>query len=159
VALIFSFLIHLGTTSSGINTSNYGIAQSSTPLRDLGVAIDNTSTNKLVFVRNGISNESIDPIVQGISQQSDMHGVEIHNVNDVDDLFDLCKQSVQGSSDCYAAVIFMSLNDTNVEYSIALDSHLTNQYGYGNYRTDDCKPNFPHLSVLVIISLLLFFRC
>lgn len=68
-----------------------------------------------------------------------MGSVEIHDVNDVNDLFDLCKQTLQGSSDCFAAVVFQSVNETNFEYSIALDGHLTGSYGYGDYRNDDSK--------------------
>ncbi|KAE8454159.1 hypothetical protein EG329_005084 [Mollisiaceae sp. DMI_Dod_QoI] len=138
VTLIFSFLIHLGASpSSNTDTSNYGIATSATPIRDLADAMDSVSMNKLVFIRNGISNDSIGPLVRGISEQSGMHSVEIHNVNDTNDLLDLCKQSLQGSSDCYAAVIFLSFNETNVDYSIALDESITDSFSYGNYHTDD----------------------
>ena len=151
MALIFSFLIHLGGSSPGNDNSNYGIATSSTPLRDLKKAIDDTSVNKLVFVRNGFPSDSIDPIIQSISQQPGMSTVDIHNVDDVDDLFDLCRQSLQGTSDCFAAVIFTSFNDTNVEYGIALDSSLTGSYGYGDFRTDNCK----YLTSLANYSLLL----
>lgn len=136
VALIFAELIHLGTTSSGIDNNKYGIASSATPVRDLADTMHATSKNKLVFIRSGISNDSIGPIVQGISGLPGMHDVEIHNTNDVNDLFNLCKQSTKGASNCFAAVIFLSMNDTNVDYSIALDSSITG-YSYGDYRTDD----------------------
>lgn len=99
--------------------------------------MNGVSLNKIVFVRNNVANDSFMDVVQGISKQPGMDAVDIHHIEDVNGLFDLCKQSIRGASDCYAAVIFLSFNDTNVEYSIALDGSITGSYTYGNYHTDD----------------------
>ena len=42
----------------------------------------------------------------------------------MDDLFDICPQSLWGISDCFAAVIFTAFNDTNVEYTLAIDGQF-----------------------------------
>ncbi len=135
VTLIFCFLKHIDATGGNLNDpSNFGIASSSTPIRDLGDAISSTTTRRLVFVRNGISNATLGPIIEGVLGQPGMEGVEGFSVDDPDDLFDLCKQSLQGSSDCFAAILFSSFNETTVEYSIAMDESLSDN-AYGDFRT------------------------
>lgn len=53
----------------------------------------------------------------------------------MNDLFSLCRQSLWGTSDCFAAVIFTAANSTNVEYSISLDSKVSEGFDYGtDYR-------------------------
>lgn len=54
---------------------------------------------------------------------------------DANNLFTLCKQSIWGSSNCFAAVIFHSYNDTNIEYVIALDADISSAYD-NSLRTD-----------------------
>jgi ATP-binding cassette subfamily A (ABC1) protein 3 len=91
----------------------------------------------LVFVRNGISNDTYIPVYDGIRQQTGMQDVDLYSVDDPNDLFELCKQSLQGSSNCFAAVVFTLSNTTNVDYAIALDKSIIGSYSYGNYRTGD----------------------
>jgi hypothetical protein len=138
VAIIFSFLKHINTSgSSYTDTSNYGIANSSTPVKGIGEAIALSSSQKLVFVRNGISNGTLAPIIEGILEAPGMQNIESYSIDDPNDLFDLCRQSLQGYSDCFAAVIFTSSNDTNVEYIIALDGSVSNANGYGDWKTGE----------------------
>ncbi|PVH82385.1 hypothetical protein DL98DRAFT_619648, partial [Cadophora sp. DSE1049] len=136
VTLIFSFLIHLNDTSSS-SSSNYGISKVSHPVRSLADAIHTSPSRKLVFVKNGLSNDSLDPIIAGVLREPGLEDVDSMVFNDPNALFDVCKQSTSGSSDCFAAVIFTALNETNVDYSIAVDSHLAEVYEYGDYRKDD----------------------
>jgi ATP-binding cassette, subfamily A (ABC1), member 3 len=138
VTLIFCFLRHVGITSNySLNISTFGIANSSTPIKDLGTAINATPNRRLVFVRNGISNAILSPVIDGILNEPGMKGVEGISVDDPDDLFELCKQSLAGASDCYAAVLFSSFNDTTVEYSIAMDESTLavpqSNDGYGDH--------------------------
>lgn len=136
LTIVLCELIHLNA-SSPYNTIDTGaIANSATPIKDLDVALKSSPSQKLVFVRNGISNETFASIVNGIIQQPGMQGLGPHVIDDPNDLYDLCKQSLQGTSNCFAAVIFISFNETNVEYSIALDSHLTNDYSTKSYTED-----------------------
>lgn len=53
-----------------------------------------------------------------------MKGFDIQVTDDVDDLYDLCPQTLWGSSNCFAAVIFTTFNDTDVAYSITLDGQF-----------------------------------
>jgi ATP-binding cassette subfamily A (ABC1) protein 3 len=141
VTLIFCFLKHIDLTGvdSSHDTSNFGIATSSTPIRDLGDAIKSAPTQRLVFVRNGISNTTLGPIIEGVLSQPGMEGVEGLSVDDPNDLFQLCRQSLTGSSNCFAAVLFSTFNETIVEYSIALDESIEDNPGsrYGDYHTAD----------------------
>jgi ATP-binding cassette subfamily A (ABC1) protein 3 len=145
VTLIFCFLKHVRViSSSSIDPSIFGIANSSTPIGTLGAAINASPNRKLVFVRNGISNATLGPIIGGILNDPGMKGVEGFSVDDPNDLFELCRQSLAGSSDCYAAVLFSSFNDTTVEYSIAMDestlSLSKSNGGYGDH-TPNSKLN------------------
>lgn len=90
-----------------------------------------------MLVRNGISNDSLGPIIEGIVQDPGMAKLDTQVIDDPDDLFTACHQSLQGESGCFAAVIFVSNNKTNMEYIIVLDDSLINGYSSGDYRTDD----------------------
>jgi len=141
VTLIFCFLKHVGLKQGySVNTSTFGIANSSTPIRDLGTAINATPNRRLVFVRNGVSNDTLDPVIGGILSGPGMKGVEGITVDDPDDLFELCRQSLAGASDCYAAVLFSTFNETTVEYSIAMDES-TLAYSGSNAGYGDHTPN------------------
>jgi len=138
VTIIFSELKHLGEHDSG-NGPDWAISQSSFPVKSLSDAMSDASKNKLVFVRNGVANETFSPVVDGILAQPGMNSKQNHVVDDANDLFDLCQQTTSGYSDCFAAVIFNAANDTTVEYSVALDNELLQGYGYGKVSTDDTK--------------------
>jgi len=140
VTLIFCFLKHIGVTGGySFDTSNYGIANTSTSIKDLGDAIISSPSWRLVFVRNGISNTTLGPIIEGVLNQPGMEGVDGLSVDDPNDLFDVCRQSLEGSSDCFAAIVFLSFNETTVDYSIGMDESIidNNNYEdiYGDFRT------------------------
>ncbi|KAN0095683.1 P-loop containing nucleoside triphosphate hydrolase protein [Hyaloscypha variabilis] len=69
-----------------------------------------------------------------------MKGVEGITVDDPDDLFDLCRQSLAGASDCFAAVLFSTFNETTVEYSIAMDesalAYSASNGGWGDHTSN-----------------------
>jgi ATP-binding cassette subfamily A (ABC1) protein 3 len=134
VTLIFCFLRHIGVTQGyKPDVASWGIATSSTPIKDLGTAINalpHDIGKRLVFVRNGISNTTLGPIIEGILNEPTMKGVEGLSVDDPSDLFTLCRQTLAGSSNCYAAVLFSSFNETNVEYTIAMDESALAYTGY-----------------------------
>lgn len=136
LTIILCELKHISVTSPGLDNSLNGISSTSYPIRDLADAISATSQRKLVFVRNGLANDSLALLVDGILQEPGMESVDTLVTDDPNELFGLCRQSIQGSSDCFAAVIFSSFNDTTVEYIIALDDSITNDYTSGDYRTD-----------------------
>ena len=136
LTLIFCFLKYLDA-SSPYKPGTGGIASTASQVKGLAEAINATQSRRLVFVRNGISNETLSPIINGIIQQPEMQQLDTHAVDDPNDLFDLCKQSLQGYSDCFAAVIFVSYNDTNVDYTIAFDNGVIGSGSDGNFATDD----------------------
>jgi hypothetical protein len=134
--IVLCELVHIDASSPYSSASTGEVAVSPSPIKDLDTAIKAASSNRLVFVRNGIPSGSLDPIINGIIQEPAMKGLDTHVTDDPDDLFALCKQSLQGHSDCFAAVIFISFNETNVEYSIALDHALANAYSSGSANKD-----------------------
>ncbi|THV46424.1 hypothetical protein BGAL_0387g00030 [Botrytis galanthina] len=97
-----------------------GIADSSQQIKSLKEALDGVPLKKLVLCRNGFNgtelNSIIETAVQGLSLDRWVA------IDDVDDLYYNCLQSRTGMSNCFAAVIFTSINATNVDYIIATDS-------------------------------------
>jgi ATP-binding cassette subfamily A (ABC1) protein 3 len=138
VTIIFCELKHLDEVSTSSSTELVGISTTAYPVRDLADAILATpSQQKLVFVLNGISNDTLGPIIDGILHQpgtADLNAIVTDNAMD---LFGLCNESLFGKSNCFAAVIFTSFNSTNVEYIIALDENLVAGFSAGDYRLDD----------------------
>lgn len=134
VTLVFCLLRDVGTTEiASSHVSDFGIPSSTFPVRDLADAIKATPSQKLVFVRNGISSSEIDPAITGII--SELQGIKIYTVDDPNDLFKLCKQSLAGNSDCFAAIIFQSSNETTLEYVIAVDQSQGDSAELGDWRT------------------------
>ena len=61
--------------------------------------------------------------------------MDVKIIDNTEGLAATCKQTLKGRSDCYGAVIFATFNDTNVDYSIVLDSEFNdNSGGWGNWR-------------------------
>lgn len=137
VTLVFSFLIHLNAISDSYDDTDYGIAKTSTPVISLGKAITSAPASRVVFVRNGIPHESLDPIVNGVLGQPEMAGIDAIYTEEPNDIFKSCKQTTYGSSDCFAAVVFTNFNETSVDYIIAVDQKLASGYGFGDYHTGD----------------------
>ena len=138
LTVIFCELKHIAATSSSLDDFNLnGISNTSYPIKDLADAALATSQHKLIIIRNGISNDSLGPVIEGILQEPGMTKLDTQVADDPNDLFTLCHQSIQGNSDCFAAIIFTSFNETNAEYIIALDDSVANDYTVGDYRTDD----------------------
>ena len=140
LTIIFCELKHIQASSSSYGNLN-GISKVSYPIKDLVDAATATSTHRLVFVRNGISNDSLGPVIEGILQQPGMDKLDTQVTDNPDDLFEMCHQTLQGTSECFAAVIFTSFNETNVEYIIAIDDNVASDfsggdYSRGDYRTD-----------------------
>ncbi|CAG8951276.1 hypothetical protein HYFRA_00008025 [Hymenoscyphus fraxineus] len=139
--LVFVLLKHIGDTDSyGYTKNDWGIANSTFPVKDLASAITASSSQKLIFVRNGLAVEEIDSTIKGVLGQPGMEAVPSHIVDNPNELFDLCKQSLQGHSDCFAAVIFQISNETTIEYTIAVDNSFVGSYdSYGSYQDDKSK--------------------
>jgi len=79
---------------------------------------------KLAFVLNGTSSAVVDPVVEGIRNLKGMEGMNLVRLEKTEELFDECKQSLVGRSECYAAVIFSAFDDENVSYTIAADESI-----------------------------------
>lgn len=133
VAVIFSVLRNLNLRSSGYGNTNDGVATSSTQIDSLSDAISASGSSKLVFIRNGVPNNTIAPIVDGVLRQPGLGKVIVRYAEHPNDLYEVCQQSTQGTSDCFAAVIFEAYNSTTIEYSIALDG-VFQGYNSGSFR-------------------------
>ncbi|KFX91055.1 hypothetical protein V490_06103 [Pseudogymnoascus sp. VKM F-3557] len=134
VTLVLCYLKYLGMIIE--ETTDYGIATKSTPIKDLADAMKAVSKQKLVFVLNGTTTGDVEPVMNGILALPGMQDMNLEIINDGNGLYDACKQTLKGQSDCYGGVIFSTFNKTNVEYSIVLDATITGG-GSGNWRTGE----------------------
>ncbi|TGO17906.1 hypothetical protein BPAE_0406g00050 [Botrytis paeoniae] len=120
--IVFAALFCSGGKLSNIasTTTEGGIADSAQQIKSLKQALDGVPLKKLILCRNGFNgtelNSIIETAVQGLSLDRWV------TIDDVDDLYYNCLQSRTGISDYFAAVIFTSINATNVDYIIATDS-------------------------------------
>lgn len=121
LVLCYLKYIHAGSIAS----TDAGFATTANPIRELSDAMSMMGRSKLVFVANGTSPDIVAPIVDSVALLPGMDRMRLVTVYEPKDLFDTCKQSLTGKSDCFAAVVFISNNDTNVEYAIALDEGYT----------------------------------
>lgn len=138
LTIIFCELKHIASSPSSSEGTLNGISSTPYPIKNLADAATATSQHKLVIVRNGISNDTVGPVIDGILREPGMTKLDTKVIDDPNDLFMLCHQSTQAQSDCFAAIIFTSFNGTNVDYIIALDgSILGDDSDYGDYRTDN----------------------
>ncbi|PLB48647.1 hypothetical protein P170DRAFT_318057, partial [Aspergillus steynii IBT 23096] len=101
--------------------SSNGISRNGRPVLDLPEAMAASSSPSLVFVMNHIRDSRLTDIVKEIRDDPDMKPFDVGVVDDPNRLFDWCRQSIQGTSDCFASVIFTSFNKTHAEYNIAID--------------------------------------
>jgi ATP-binding cassette subfamily A (ABC1) protein 3 len=140
VTLVFCLLRNIGEENYSYGDSpNYGIAPTTFPVADLSESIKSTSSQKLVFVHNGVSGTDISRAIADISG-SLPPPIQTYEVDDPSDLFDLCQQSLQGYSDCFAAVIFQTSNETTIEYTIAVDfGHIDISSRFGDWNTGKTK--------------------
>jgi ATP-binding cassette subfamily A (ABC1) protein 3 len=122
ITVVLCLLKHI--SEGALYDAKAGIAASSRPVKSLSDAVSSVTTQRLVFVLNGNSNQTVVPVIQDIVQQSGLTEPNVRILDNPDDLFDVCKQTIQGTSVCYAAVIFLSFNDTNVDYILAIDENV-----------------------------------
>lgn len=93
--------------------SEYGVASSYNPIRDIYTEVFNSSAslggrNRVVFVNEGNTGGQIDTLIERLAIQLAEAGAEVHRISDEDELFDLCPSTLTGLSPCYGAVSFQS---------------------------------------------------
>jgi ABC-type multidrug transport system fused ATPase/permease subunit len=118
ITIIFCFLKDIKNESD----APYGISHNGQPVMDLPDAVAASSSQRLVFVINDIHSPDLNSSLNAIFREPGMGQFDIQVVNDPRSLMDVCRQSIHGTSNCFASVIFTAFNKTNVEYSIGLDA-------------------------------------
>ncbi|PQE06676.1 hypothetical protein CJF30_00008578 [Rutstroemia sp. NJR-2017a BBW] len=111
------------TGIGSISREDGGFASASQPIKTLWEAMEGVPLKKLVLCRNGFSGPEVDDIFNSTAKDLSLDRYIV--IDDADDLIYRCRQSLSGISDCVAAVILISVNATNVEYIIAVDSSHT----------------------------------
>ena len=117
ITIIFCFLKYI---QSG-NGSPGGISHTGRRLMDLPDAMSASSSQRLVFVTNGIQDAELNNSINAVQTAPGMRKFDTQIIDDPIRLFDACKQSIHGTSDCFASVMFTSFNNTDANYTIIVD--------------------------------------
>lgn len=130
ITVVLCFLKYVKPTDN----DQRGISYYGAPVLELPAAISASPSNRLVFSLNGIENQALNDTIHTIRDESSMSQFDIQIIDEPNALYDVCRQSIQGTSECFAAVIFTAFDDDNAEYIMALDDHVVN-HGAANYKT------------------------
>ena len=115
-----------------IPPSVYGIGEPS-PVRSIGAALDLVSggRDKLILVNSGFTGGDIDQVINAIAQPVRQAGTQVEIISDEEDLSDLCRNSLRGTSSCIAAAVFFSSPNEGQggkwNYSLRADGDLGNK--------------------------------
>jgi ABC-type multidrug transport system fused ATPase/permease subunit len=121
LALIFCYLKRITPLDNERHQS--GFSHESQSVRDLAEAMAATSSRRLVFVTNGISDQRLTGLIRDLRGEPGMEDMDVRGLSDIDQLLHICPQTIQGTSDCFASVIFDTFDDARVNYTIAVSSN------------------------------------
>lgn len=120
ITIIFTYLKEI---KPDVASSN-GISRTGQPVLDLAGAITSSSSQRLVFVMNGIRDPRLVDIVKDIRDGPDMKDLDVQVVDDPSELYKSCPQSIYGTSECFASVVFRGFNKTGADYVIGVDNNV-----------------------------------
>lgn len=123
LTLILCFLKHISPSSGSLGPT--GFSNETNPILDLADAIKLTSSRRLAFVTNGITDPALQGAIEAISSVS---GIDTKVLNTTNDLFDACPQTVQGAGHCFAAVVFTNFNDSAINYTIVISNDIQTNF-------------------------------
>lgn len=126
LTLIFCFLKHISPPS--VNVGPTGFSNETSLILGLEEAAKRESYTRIAFVTNGIEDPALDRLIQGVISGPGMQDIDTKTVNNATDIYDVCPQTIQGAGKCFAAVIFTSFNETNVDYTIAISEDVITDY-------------------------------
>ena len=92
--------------------SQFGIGEPRL-IRDITTEVFNSSTslggrNRIAFVHNHFTGGEIGELIQSLSERLQAAGADVQVVSTDDDLLSVCRSSIAGYSQCYAAASFHS---------------------------------------------------
>ncbi|KAH9210733.1 ABC transporter-like protein [Leptodontidium sp. 2 PMI_412] len=127
LTLFLCFMDRLWTSSP--SSGNGGVAPDALQIKTTQQVMDDVQMRQLAIVRNGITDPDLDRIID--STVAWLPSGRYFVIDNVDDLFDSCQQTLKGYSVCFASIIFTSFNSTNIDYIIssgAMDSKAGSDY-------------------------------
>lgn len=126
ITIIFCFLKDIKVANEGSN----GISYTGTSVSSLPDAIAASSSQRLAVVTNGIQDAQLNKTIHSLLQEPGMEDFDLQLHDDPQSLFSSCRQSIYGTSECFAAVVFTAFNDTNAEYTIGIDEDFLQNTPY-----------------------------
>lgn len=130
ITVVLCFLKYIKTADN----DRTGISYYGAPVLELPAAISTSPSNRLVISLNGIEDQTLNDTIHAIRDESSMSQFDIQIIDEPNALYDVCRQSIQGTSECFAAVIFTAFDENNAEYIKALDDHIVS-HGPASYKT------------------------
>lgn len=110
VILPIAFMIFLSYARNlFVPSSTYGIG-SGHPIRTLAEGLKAATGGKdtLAFANNGLAGGDIDRVIDAVAASASAPGTKISRLTDEAELLDVCKSSLRGATNCYAAIVFQS---------------------------------------------------
>ncbi|KAJ5587579.1 uncharacterized protein N7459_003344 [Penicillium hispanicum] len=126
VTIVFCFLKNLKADSG----SSDGLSHTGRPVMALPDAIAASSSERLVVATNGIHDTQLNNTITALFQDPGMNAFDLQLVDNPDALFDRCKQSIYGTSQCFAAVVFTAFNGTHADYIVGIDEDVLKNTPY-----------------------------
>lgn len=126
ITIVFCFLKEIKLENEGSN----GISHTGRTVMDLPDAISRSSSQRIVVATNGIQDTELNNTIAAVFQDEGMQSFDLQLLNDPSLLFDRCKQSIHGTSDCFAAVVFTAFNNTHANYILGIDEDFLENTPY-----------------------------
>ncbi|KAE8150913.1 hypothetical protein BDV25DRAFT_139348 [Aspergillus avenaceus] len=107
-----------------VGDTEHGISHDGAPVKDLSAAISKAPSQRLVFVLNGINDKELNNTIDSVLREPGMSQFDTQIVDDPNTLLKICRQSLHGTSPCFASIIFTTFDQEQAEYIIALDEDV-----------------------------------
>ncbi|KAK6508915.1 hypothetical protein TWF481_003683 [Arthrobotrys musiformis] len=117
VALLVTEFKHIGTSIGGFGDDKSGVSDLR-PIKTIAQALENRDNTKIVFARNGFGSR-VDPVIDRFAARNPTANVV--KVDNATGIFNECRLTLAGGSDCFTAVIFHKVNETYFDYILSVN--------------------------------------
>ncbi|KAK6343880.1 hypothetical protein TWF696_007534 [Orbilia brochopaga] len=113
IALLLSFFKNINNAVGGYRGNDKSGAADLRPIKTVAQALESRQDNRIVFARNGLGSQ-VDPIIDKFATRTGAGN--IIRVDNPADILNQCRVTLAGASDCFASVIFNSVNGSTADY-------------------------------------------
>lgn len=126
ITIVFCFLKEIKTENEGSN----GFSNTGQTVMGLPDAMSASSSKRLVVATNGIDDTQLNKTIAAVFEDPGMEKFDLQLVDNPNSLYTHCKQSIHGTSQCFAAVVFTAFNSTHADYILGIDEDVLENTPY-----------------------------